>query len=63
MTPPDFVFTRDQDGSLSLESAVLQALGYASMCWKPVPTGVFQSEAAEVCADVLINFIHEEQDA
>lgn len=61
MNDPKFVFTHDQDGSLSLESAILQALGFASICWKPLPTGVFQTEAVQRCSDALIDFIREEQ--
>lgn len=54
----EFEFTREHDGSLSLESAVFQALGYASVCWEPMDgTGVFQSEQAKDCGEKLLGFI------
>jgi hypothetical protein len=52
-----FVLTPESDGSLSLESAVFQALGFASMCWSGSPRGVFQSDQAKAAGDVLVEFI------
>lgn len=49
-----FEFTLDEDGTLSLESAVFQALGYASVCWSEPPRGVFESERAKEAGDKLI---------
>lgn len=49
-----FEFHREDDGSLSLESAVFQALGGASTCWVPTPTGVFDSTRAKDIGDALL---------
>lgn len=52
--PGDFEFSREDDGSLSIESAVFQALGAASMCWGETPRGVFDSERASSIGHALI---------
>lgn len=56
-----FEFSREEDGSLSLQSAVFQALGYASVCWEDMSgTGVFQDQDAKEVGDALIAFIENE---
>lgn len=53
-----FEFQREHDGSLSLEAAVFQALGAASVCWEtPEGAGVFESTRAKEIGDALIAFI------
>lgn len=54
-----FEFQREEDGSLSLESAVFQALGAASMCWDETPKGVFDSTRAKEIGDSLVEFINQ----
>lgn len=49
-----FEFTREEDGSLSKESAIFQALGAASMCWSESPKGIFDSTKAKEIGDALI---------
>lgn len=54
-----FEFQPDSDGTLSVESAVFQALGRASTCWESLEgTGIFQSEDAQEVGEVLIEKIH-----
>lgn len=36
---------------------IYEAVGYASMCWNPKPTGIFDSGEASKCADKLIEDI------
>lgn len=56
-----FTFQPEHDGSLSLESAVFQALGAASTCWDPMDgTGVFQSERAKAIGEALLAVIAEQ---
>lgn len=58
MAAKEFEFSVEDDGSLSLESAVFQALGAASTCWERMDgTGVFQSTRAKVIGDKLVEFI------
>lgn len=53
-----FEFHREHDGSLSLDSAVFQALGAASTCWESLEgTGVFDSTRAKEIGDTLLAFI------
>lgn len=53
-------FTIDDDGSPNMvEGAVFQALGYASLCWSELPTGVFDSDAAKQCGDTLVNYLND----
>lgn len=40
-----------------ITSEVYEAIGYASMCWNPKPTGIFDSNEASKCADKLIEDI------
>jgi hypothetical protein len=56
-----FTFTREHDGTLPLRSAVMQAIGRASVCWeKPEGAGVFDSAAAEEVGNALLALIGEE---
>lgn len=53
-----FTFTREHDGSLTLESAVYQALGAASVCWEnPGGAGFFDSTRAKEIGEELLAFI------
>lgn len=56
-----FTLTYEHDGSLSVDSAVFQALGYASMCWEETPKGIFQSDDAKQCGDVLLEFLRAQE--
>lgn len=56
-----FDFDREEDGSLSLSSAVFQALGAASMAWTERPTGVFESEWARLIGEALMVEIEKHQ--
>ena len=50
-----FEFTeRPEDGPLTLEQAVSQTLGYASMCWSETPTGIFESTRAKAAGELLV---------
>lgn len=40
-----------------LKEKVMQAIGEASMCWKPLPMGEFNSEKAEEVGDRLLTYI------
>lgn len=44
---------------VSLEEAVFQALGYASMCWSRTPQGVFDDLRAKQAGEVLLAYIRE----
>lgn len=53
-----FEFRSEHDGTLSIESAVYQAIGAASMCWEGVEkAGVFQTEQAHLIAQALLAFL------
>ena len=39
---------------LTAEEMIGQAIGEASMCWEPIPTGVFDATKAKVVMDRLI---------
>lgn len=53
--PEPFTFHREHDGSLSVRSAIFQALGRASTCWENMSgTGVFDSTHAKEVGDALI---------
>lgn len=54
---PSFSFRREHDGSLSIESAVYQALGFASTCWQEGTNGVFQEDQASAAARALLELI------
>ena len=50
----------EYDGTLSLEAAVFQALGAASMCWSEGPAGVFdQAIRFKEIGDALVELIKE----
>jgi len=56
-----FEFTPEHDGTLSIESAVFQALGAASTCWENLTwTGVFQSDRAKEIGEALLVKIRKE---
>lgn len=55
-----FEFYPEEDGSLSLESAVYQALGAASTAWDGVPKGVFKEDFAREIAKALLKRIEME---
>jgi hypothetical protein len=40
-----------------VHEAIGQAIGAASMCWDPLPTGVFQSELALKISDELLDLL------
>lgn len=49
------IFTLED--STSLEESVFRTLGYASMCWETIPTGVFHSTAAKQAGEELLKWI------
>lgn len=53
--------TETDDEAPTIESAVFQALGAASMAWDETPAGVFDSDWAKEIGDALIAFIAEKQ--
>jgi hypothetical protein len=54
------VFQPEHDGTLTLESAVGQAVGAASMCWEFVDAaGVFDDVRAGLVVDALLTFLRE----
>jgi hypothetical protein len=55
----DFEFTLGPDESITLHSAIFQALGAASMCWERPPEGVFDSTRAKEIGDYLHGFLDE----
>lgn len=57
-----FAFSPEQDGTLSLEAAVGQAIGAASMCWESTTSaGVFDSTRAKSIVDAVMARIREDQ--
>jgi hypothetical protein len=55
-----FEFSTEADGTVSPESAVFQALGFASLCWEDMSgAGVFQSDKAKEAGDALVAYFHE----
>lgn len=59
MSKIPFEFQREYDGTLSLESAIFQAIGAASVCWEETPTGVFNSTLAKEVGERLVKAITE----
>ena len=55
MTEFDFQFSDNEQPTV--EGAVFQALGYASLCWSETPKGVFDDTAARDVGDKLLEFI------
>lgn len=48
-------FDFDRRGDFTIESAVYQAIGAASMCWESMSgTGIFQSDQAREIAEALL---------
>lgn len=54
METETFEFTREDDGSLPLKTAVFQALGAASVCWDGVPSGIFREDRAKEIGEALM---------
>ena len=53
-----FEFQPDEDGSLSPQAAIYQAVGAASMCWEDLSgAGVFDDAQARAIADALIDVL------
>ena len=46
-----------QDSTSELREAITMKLGEATMCWEPIPSGVFDSERAVVISDDIMNLI------
>lgn len=43
-------------------TAVWEAIGYATLCWEPKPSGVFDSEKASKCVmDLLFKIANEKE--
>jgi len=59
MTDHPFKFQPEHDGSLTVESAVYQALGAASMCWDRVgdEASVFDDTTARAIGEALLERI------
>jgi hypothetical protein len=59
-----FAFQPDHDGTLTIESAVFQALGAASVCWSDMSgTGVFEDQRAKEIGETLLAFIANRNEA
>lgn len=57
-------FYREDDGTLTVESAVFQALGAASTCWDTLENaGVFNSDLAKEIGESLLETIGIERTA
>lgn len=55
-----FEFYFESDGSLSLESAVGQAIGAGSTCWQDLSrTGIFQEDRANEIVNALVDRVKE----
>lgn len=52
-----FEFTERPGEPLTLETAVFEALGAASVCWTEPPAGVFDSERATMVGNALVERI------
>lgn len=52
-----FEFYRSEGEELSIEGAIGQAIGAASMCWSETPRGIFESGRARNIAEKLKAFI------
>lgn len=48
------------DRAKTLEDAVFQAIGAASMCWAIIPRGTFDSDRAKEIGDKLIEWIRDD---
>lgn len=58
-----FRFDREHAGTLTPRSAVMQAIGAASMCWTTTPTGVFDSDRAVEVGEALLDEISDQLEA
>lgn len=54
-----FEFAREEDGTLSLDAAVFQALGAASVCWEGGTRGLFMEQRATEIGRALLDEIQE----
>jgi len=55
-----FTFTNRQDEPLTIETAVFEAIGAASVCWESMEgTGTFQDGRAKEIAETLLALIHD----
>lgn len=53
--PEPFDFSREYDGSLTVEAAVFQAIGAASVCWERMSgTGLFDDARATAIGRALL---------
>ncbi len=55
-----------EDQRWRLRELVFQAFGQVSMCWEPIPGGLFQSEMAvqvgdDLCANLEMLFVKEHE--
>lgn len=57
MSEQTFEFTEREGEPLTLETAVFEALGAASMCWTETPTGIFDDTRASVIGHALVERI------
>lgn len=55
----NYLIDRLNGNRSALHGRVLEALGTASMCWDPIPKGVFQEHEANRVGDELMNWIDE----
>jgi hypothetical protein len=56
-----FEFTVRAGEEITLDEAIGQAIGAASMCWSVVPFGVFESDRASEILDALKAVIDRER--
>jgi hypothetical protein len=49
-----FEFQRENDGTLTRQAAIFQALGAASVCWSETPSGIFDSTRAKEIGEKLL---------
>lgn len=54
-----FEYGLSEGEQLTIPTAVGQIIGAASMCWSETPTGVFDSERAQMLSEQLLRTIDE----
>lgn len=60
MTEEMFSFTPDENGELTLQAAVFQAIGAASTCWENLEeAGVFDTDRAAYITGCLLSLIEQ----
>ena len=52
----------DEDRSATIREEVMQTIGSASMCWKPTPLGVFNSEQAIKWGERLVRILEQREE-